>query len=288
MKLSFWGVRGSIATPGPTTVRYGGNTTCLCVEAGGRIIVIDAGTGVRPLGAELVVRGPIEVDMFITHSHTDHICGFPFFAPLYNPANKVRVYGRLHYEKSVEEVMGTQMDYSYFPLRAVDLPSDLRFVDLHGETVVLGDGVEVKYAMMNHPVMAQAYRVEHEGRSVIFTGDMEPYYDILESDDSTEIAIARNHSVVEFFREADVLVIDATYTSEEYESKRGWGHCSVAHAVWFGGEAKVKNLLLTHHEPTRSDEQVDSMLAGAHKAAEEYGYTFDSIEMAAEGRVIEW
>jgi len=287
MKLSLWGVRGSIATPGPSTVRYGGNTTCLCVEIGERVIVLDAGTGIRPLGASLMGRGPLEVDLFISHSHMDHICGFPFFAPLYGKDNRIRVWGRLHYEKSVEEVMASQMDYSYFPLRAVDLPSKLSFHDMDGSDVEIDGGIVVKSCMMNHPVLAQAYRVEKGGKSVIFTGDMEPYYDILETEDSTEIAVHRNNSVVEFFKGADVLVIDATYTPEEYESHRGWGHCSTRHAVWFAGEAGIRHLVLTHHEPTRSDSDVDAMLEGVRTVIDEYGYEFESVEMAAEGRTIE-
>jgi phosphoribosyl 1,2-cyclic phosphodiesterase len=286
MELSFWGVRGSIATPGPTTVRYGGNTTCLCVEVANRVIVLDAGTGIRPLGASLMSRGQLEIDMFISHSHMDHICGFPFFAPLYRPENNVRVWGRLHYEKTVEEVLSSQMDYSYFPLRAVDLPSNLSFHDMGGEDVNLGDGVIVKSAMMNHPVMAQAYRVEHEGRSIIFTGDMEPYYDVLETEDSTEMAVTRNQTVIDFFKGADILVIDSTYLPEEYEKYRGWGHCSLRHAIWFGGEAGVRHLVLTHHEPTRSDEQVDAMLEKAQDIVDEYGYRFSGVEMATERRVI--
>jgi phosphoribosyl 1,2-cyclic phosphodiesterase len=288
MKLSLWGVRGSIATPGPETVRYGGNTTCLCLEVGGRFLVFDAGTGARPLGNYLVNKEKrLTIDMFITHSHTDHICGFPFFFPLYNPENQVNVYGRLHYEKSVEEVLATQMDYSYFPLRAVDLPSKPNFLDLDGSPVQLDD-VKITYQMMNHPVLMQAYRVEHAGRSFVFTGDMEPYDDIFESDESQEVAINRNGDVIDFFRGADVLVIDATYTHEEYEKKRGWGHNSIHHAVWFAGEAGVKHVIFTHHEPIRTDEDVDDMLQMAEGIRKKYDYHFDHLEMAAEGRVIEW
>lgn len=287
MRLSLWGVRGSIATPGPTTVRYGGNTTCLMVETDDRHVVLDAGTGIYPLGVHLMKGGVKEIDILITHSHMDHIVGFPFFAPLYNPQCRVSVYGKVHYEKTVGEVLASQMDYSYFPLRAAELPAKVVFRDLEGADLELG-ATRVRSMMVNHPVLMQAYRVECGGKTVAFSGDMEPYYDTMDSAEGLAIATSRNRAVVDFFRGSDVFVCDATYTPVEYaSSKKGWGHCSLEHAVWFGGEAGVRHLVLTHHEPGRDDAQVDALLTEAQGIARRLGYRFASITMGREGQVIE-
>lgn len=286
MRLSLWGVRGSIATPGPTTVRYGGNTTCLMVETADRHVVLDAGTGIHPLGQHLMRKGVLDVDILITHSHMDHIVGFPFFAPLYNPKCRVGVYGKVHYEKTVGEILASQMDYSYFPLRAAELPAKVTFRDLEGSDLELG-ATRVRSMMVNHPVLMQAYRIECQGKSVAFSGDMEPYHDTMDSPEGRTIAETRNRAVVEFFRGVDVFVCDATYTPAEYPSKKGWGHCSLEHAIWFGGEAGVRHLVLTHHEPSRDDNQVDALLTEAQGIARRLGYRFASITMAKEGLVIE-
>jgi phosphoribosyl 1,2-cyclic phosphodiesterase len=289
MKITLCGVRGSIAVPGPTTVEYGGNTTCIFVETKDRRIVIDAGTGIRDLGDRLLVenKGPLTLDMFITHSHSDHIQGFPFFKPLYLPTSNIKVYGKLHYDLSVEDVMSAQMDYSYFPLPLDDLPCQLAFHDMN-EPVVEFEDTQVKSLMLNHPVMMQCYRVESEGKTMIFTGDMEPYYDLMESSDTVEIAVNRNQSIIDFFHGVDYLIIDCSYTDKEYETRQGWGHNSVTHAVWFGGEAQVKNLILTHHEPTRHDSDIPGLLQSAKDVAKKYGFVFESIQMAKEGKVYDF
>lgn len=287
MRLSLWGVRGSIATPGPSTVKYGGNTTCLYVETEDRKIILDAGTGIRALGLQLIsTKKPVEVDIFITHSHSDHIQGFPFFLPLYDKDNTINVYGKLHYDKSVDQVMATQMEYSYFPLPLRELPSQPSFFDMDDQIVEF-EKTTVRSLMMNHPVMMQSYRVECGGKSVAFSGDMEPYYDLMESVDTIEMAVGRNQAVIDFFKGVNVLVIDCSYTDEEYKVKQGWGHNCVTHAVWFGGEAKVKHLVLTHHEPTRDDAAVESMLEQAKNIQSVYGFEFESITMAYEGQVFD-
>jgi len=287
MKLSLWGVRGSIASPGSQTVKYGGNTTCLFVETGDRRIIIDAGTGIRSLGKALAEeKKPLNIDLFITHSHSDHIQGFPFFAPLYDPNNTINVYGKLHYELTVEQVMATQMEYSYFPLPIGELPSKPQFHDMEAQIMEFEE-TTVRSQMMNHPVMMQSYRIEYKGKSVVFSGDMEPFYDLMGSPDSIDMAVERNKVIIDFFHGADVLVIDCSYTDEEYDSRRGWGHNSVSQAVWFGGESKVKHLVLTHHEPTRTDDEVEYLLEQAEKVRETYGFEFESLSMAYEGQVFE-
>ncbi len=263
MKIKFWGVRGSIACPGPDTAKYGGNTSCLQVLGGSEIVVMDAGTGIRKLGEQITaLKKPARVHLLLSHTHWDHIQGFPFFSPIYFPGNEIFVYGPRALEKSLEEALMFQMQYSYFPVRGVELAAKVKFTELGEETFSIGD-LQVQTKTMNHPIRVLAYKVSHKGDAAIYTGDNEPYYDVLaDRGAGTETGIHRrsefinecNQRVVDFCKGVDLLVADAQYTDEEYTKKRGWGHSSIGQVMALAQAASVKSLALFHHEPMHDDD----------------------------------
>jgi phosphoribosyl 1,2-cyclic phosphodiesterase len=279
MDIKFWGVRGSIPSPGKNTVKYGGNTACveLRFRDPQRIIIIDAGSGIRELGDHLLIhhrdRGPVEADLFFTHTHIDHIIGFPFFAPLYVRGTKLRIYGPATYdEDSLEKVIGSQMSYHYFPVRLVEAAAEMVYRDLKEGHFELGDGIEVTTRYLNHPLLCLGYRFEHRGRIVCTVYDTEPFRNLfaetsgsLGSDDRTAnegqiVADRENSRLEEFFAGADLLIYDAQYIQAEYESSRlGWGHTTVEYAIAAARRACVKRLILFHHDPGRTDAEMDAL-----------------------------
>ncbi|HYF00481.1 MAG TPA: MBL fold metallo-hydrolase [Planctomycetota bacterium] len=274
MKVKFWGVRGSIATPGKETALYGGNTSCIQVLGGEDYVIMDAGTGIRRLGEQIVAaKKPARVHLLLTHTHWDHIQGFPFFTPIYVPGNEIFIYGPRALEKSLEEALMFQMQYSYFPVRGVELAAKMKFTELGEETIQVGD-LEVSTKSMNHPIRVLAFKVTQKDKSVIYTGDNEPYYDV-QADKQGDTGRRRrlefirecNQGVVDFCRKTDVLIADAQYTDEQYVSKRGWGHSSISHVLELGREAEVGTLVLFHHEPTHDD----PTLSAIEKAAKARG-----------------
>ncbi len=295
MKIKFWGVRGSIPCPGPETVKYGGNTSCLQVLGGQEIIILDAGTGLRKLGLELSAqKRPLRIHLLLTHTHWDHIQGFPFFTPIYFPGNELFVYGPRALEKSLEEALMAQMQYSYFPVRGVELAARVRFTELGEETFSIGD-VEFATKSMNHPIRVLAYRFGHKGHSAVFTGDNEPYYDVLaERAPRSDTGVQRrsefisecNQRVVDFCRKADLLVADAQYTDAEYKTKRGWGHSSVSHVLALARDAGVRALAIFHHEPEYDDRTLDRIEREARALSRKLGGRFKLV-MAREGRTVD-
>jgi phosphoribosyl 1,2-cyclic phosphodiesterase len=272
MKVKFWGVRGSIPCPGSATQKFGGNTSCVQVLGGEEVVVMDAGTGIRELGIQLMApKKPVRVHMLVTHTHWDHIQGFPFFTPIYIPGNELFIYGPRALEKSLEEALMFQMQYSYFPVRGVELAARVKFTELGEETFNIGD-LEVSTKSMNHPIRVLAYKVKHKGSSVIYTGDNEPYYDVLaDRAPAMDTGIHRrsefikecNQRVVDFCRGTDLLIADSQYTDEEYKGKRGWGHSSIGQVLQLAQDSAVKKLVLFHHEPTHDDK----ILAGIERNA---------------------
>jgi len=294
MKLKFWGVRGSIPTPGPTTVKYGGNTTCLQIigdnelPINGEILIIDAGTGIRELGLELLkLPKPLKVNLLITHTHMDHINGFPFFIPAFVPGTKIDIYGPLHYEKRLEEIFAGQMDYSYFPISTAQLAAELNYHELNEGEFDLGK-LHVTAQYMNHPVLSLGYKVTDGVKTFVYTGDHEPYFDIIGEADSNEmdedgaddmktIVEQQNKRLIGFFSGADILVCDAAYTPEEYQTHKGWGHSSTDHAVNWAVEAGVKKLVLFHHEPTHNDQQLEKMESYAREKIKSLGAELEVV-----------
>jgi phosphoribosyl 1,2-cyclic phosphodiesterase len=277
MKVKFWGVRGSIPCPGPQTVNYGGNTSCLELRIGDpeRLIILDAGSGIRELGNALMtsMKQPIKADLFFTHTHMDHIVGFPFFTPLYIPGTKLCIYGPATYgEKNLENIIGGQMSYHYFPVRLSELSADLSYVDLKEDRLDLGDGIVVTTKYLNHPLLCLGYRFEFGGKIFCTTYDTEPYRNVFVTDkndpaydeamayEGQKAADEENRRLEEFFRGADLLIYDTQYLEKEYESsKMGWGHTPIEYAVETAARCQVKKLALFHHDPGRTDAEIDAL-----------------------------
>lgn len=266
MRFRFWGVRGSIPAPGPHTVRYGGNTTCIEVRTDdGTLIIFDGGTGIFPLAQKLLKELPVNAHIFMTHSHWDHIQGLPFFVPLFIPGNKVRFYGALDpvTGSGVEQVMDIQLQYSYFPVREAELKARIEYETLAiGETVTVNDAT-IGNVLLSHPVVDLGYRVDCGGKSLFFTGDHEPSYNIYERNDPDwaeyqTLIDDKQRLVDDVMRGVDALIIDSAYTREEYAAKRGWGHGTFDSAIDTALRVGAKTLYCTHHEPTRSDDALEA------------------------------
>ncbi|MDE2490979.1 MAG: MBL fold metallo-hydrolase [Elusimicrobia bacterium] len=265
MKVRFWGVRGSIPAPGPSTSRYGGNTPCVELRAGGREIVVDAGTGLRGLGDALIKEkagAPIEADLFVGHTHWDHIQGLPFFVPLYMPGTKLTVHGVHGTTRSLREVLSGQMSSAYFPVRLDEAASKPRVEELSAP-VELGP-VKVSYHYLNHPGIAVGFRFEEGGRSVVYLSDHEPY-DKLNA--KGEFSRKEDADVARFAQGADLLICEAQYTKDEYKLKKGWGHSTFDDVLDLAGKAGVKRLALFHHDPSHDDDAMDALAASCVRAA---------------------
>lgn len=269
MKFRFWGVRGSIPSPGPRTLRYGGNTTCIEVRSDdGTLIILDGGTGVFSLAQALLAELPVAAHIFITHSHWDHIQGLPFFIPLFIPGNRVRLYGAFDpvSGSGIEQVMAVQLQYSYFPVREAEMKAAIEYEMLRiGQAVEVGDA-RVANALLNHPVVNLGYRIDCNGKSLFFTGDHEPYCNIYDpgDDDYAEyqaLIEEKQLAVDEVMRGVDALIVDSSYTREEYAAKKGWGHGSFDAAVAMALRVGAKRLYLTHHEPARGDDELEAIYA---------------------------
>jgi phosphoribosyl 1,2-cyclic phosphodiesterase len=279
MRVTFWGVRGSIPTPGFETSRYGGNTLCVAVELPGcgRTLVIDAGSGIRAFGDALVARGVpaggLRLDVLLTHTHLDHILGLPFFRPLYRRDTRVTLYGpAISPEDGLEQVIGGQMSYRYFPVRQVELAAQVSYVDLREGERDLGDGIRLRAAYLNHPLLCMAYRIEYGERALCTAFDTEPFrnlfitdpedprYDELmaqEGEEAVRDAVGRMQA---FFAGADLLIHDGQFTEAEYrDGRQGWGHSSVEAAIRTAEASAARRLALVHHDPTRTDAELDRM-----------------------------
>lgn len=280
MKVKFWGVRGSIPCPGPSTVKYGGNTTSLELRFGEqeRLIMIDAGSGIRGLGNHIMAndfkKGPIKTEIFFTHTHWDHIMGFPFFVPIFIPTTEITVYGPVTYEnETLGNIIGGQLRYRYFPIRQSELSANIEYIHLKERDMDLGDGITLRTKYLNHPILCLGYRFEHEGKSICTCFDTEPFRNVFatdpESDDYDAVAVEEgekvvqeeNNKLIEFIKGADVVIYDAQYTHSEYiASKLGWGHSTFEQAINTAHKAGVKKLVFFHHDPMRTDRQIDSIL----------------------------
>lgn len=279
MKLKLWGARGSIPCPGPQTMKYGGNTVCLELrfKATDRLIIIDAGSGIRELGNYMMThdlpKGPIRTEIYLTHTHWDHIMGFLFFTPIYIPGTKIKIYAPVHYaDEPLENVMGGQFAYRYFPVRQVELASEIEYIDLQEGRFDLGDGIMLTTKYLNHSLLCLGYRFEYAGKAFCTAYDTEPFqnffctdpddpsYDEIMASEGEQAAKEQNERVEAFFAGADLLIHDAQYTQEEYKSSKvGWGHSSLEHAIASAKRAGVKRLALFHHEPVRTDSQMDEL-----------------------------
>jgi len=280
IKVRFWGVRGSIPCPGPHTMKYGGNTACIELRFPevNRHIIIDAGSGIRELAAHMLAhdlpRGPISTEIYLSHTHWDHIMGFPFFVPAYIPGTTIKVYGPVTYEDDpLEEVVGGQMKYRYFPVNMGELAATISYERLKEDPHIdLGDGIVLSTTIINHPITALGYRFSYRGSVFVTAYDTEPFrnlfitdpddpaYDELIAHEGEAAAREQNRVLEDFFAGADLLVHDAQYTMAEYlDGKIGWGHTPIEHCLEAARRAGVRKLALFHHDPDRSDDDLDRM-----------------------------
>lgn len=286
MKITFWGTRGSLAKPGPDTARYGGNTSCIEVRtASGTLIVIDCGTGSHALGQHLVhkLKGPADGHLLFSHTHWDHIQGVPFFAPLFIPGNSWDIYGPKGLSQSVRSVLAGQMEHTYFPVALEYLGATIRYHDLVEGVFNIGDArISTRY--LNHPALTLGYRIEVDGAVMVYFCDHEPHSSALLSGKCEITGIDCQYT--DFVAGADLVIHDAQYVAADFPAKLGWGHSSVEYAVRVCREAGVKRVALTHHDPLRTDDAIDRIIADARAALRDEGASIE-VFGAAEGAVIE-
>jgi phosphoribosyl 1,2-cyclic phosphodiesterase len=287
MKVRFWGVRGSLPSPGVLTNRYGGNTSCVEVRVpdGGPRIVIDAGTGIRKLGKDLVAESPegtSTVHLLISHTHWDHIQGLPFFSPLYHKGSRIFVYARQRDDTHLRAVFQSQTEDPYFPVPFDSVQADVALRELvEGARFEIGP-CKVSCTRLNHPWIAMAYRVDYEGHSVAYVTDTAPFRDILfehefisappepgapmRPDDARKLKTMRD-GVVKLCEGADLVIYDTHFTPSEYRQFPHWGHSTPVDAMEIASEAGARSLALFHHAPARSDDELDRILAECKRSA---------------------
>ncbi len=264
MRVRFWGTRGSIATPGRSTAHYGGNTSCVELRAAdGTLIVLDCGTGARALGLHLAEsRQPLRLHLFIGHTHWDHIQGFPFFVPAFEPGTELNIYAPLGFQRGLEEALAGQMEYAYFPIKLRDLRSRIHFTELDEGFFRLGD-VLVETQYLNHTAPTIAYRISSGGATVAYVTDHEPFWPL----DGARYRHPGDQRHVAFLAGADLVIHDAQYTEDEYRSRVGWGHSTVEYATDVARAAGVRRLALFHHDPAHDDGAIAGMEAAARARA---------------------
>lgn len=295
MKVKFWGVRGSIASPGPKTMRYGGNTTCIEIRTdNNELIIIDAGTGIFPLSQTLLAELPVTANVLITHSHWDHIQGLPMFIPNFIPGNTLRLHGAFDpvTGKGIEHVMAVQLQYSYFPVREAEMKARMEYVTLMPDQPVQIGSATVTPCLLNHPVVDFGYRIECNGKSVFFTGDHEPPYNIYQPgddgfDEYQVFVEEKTQSIQRAMQGVDVLIADSSYTDAEYQTKVGWGHGTYSTSIKTAHTVGAKVLYCTHHEPTRSDDALEQVFAEALETHSAITAGMD-IRLAREGDAYEF
>ncbi len=293
MRVRFWGTRGSIASPGPSTLRFGGNTSCVEVTtASGRRLILDCGTGARALGMELMARAPkpIRATLLLGHTHWDHIQGFPFFAPLFVPGNEFLICAPTGVGRSLADVLSGQMEFTYFPVALDQLPASIEFKDLTEGTYDL-DGVRVITQFLNHPALALAYRIEADDAVLVYACDHEPFATSLWRAGARPGFIEsivhggdRRHAL--FMRHADLLIHDAQYTPAEYPVKKNWGHSTYEYAIELAAAADVRQLALTHHDPMHDDAFLENLEASAQQLARSRNFSLH-VFCGSEGHELE-
>ena len=284
LKVKFWGTRGSVPTPGPQTAGYGGNTSCVELRApDGTIVVLDCGTGARMLGLDLLKTAshPLRINLFIGHTHWDHIQGFPFFTPAFLPDTELNVFAPAGLQRTVEDSLAGQMQYSYFPVTLRDLRSRIHFTELEEGFLRLGDmTIETQY--LNHTAPTISFRISSGGATVAYVTDHEPFW----NPSGSQFKHPGDQRHIAFLNGADLVIHDAQYSLEEYPGKIGWGHSTVDYATEVAMAAGVKQLALFHHDPLHDDEEIARMEGVAKHLVKERGAVLDVVA-AAEGLTLE-
>jgi phosphoribosyl 1,2-cyclic phosphodiesterase len=278
VRARVWGCRGSLAAPGADTVRYGGNTSCVeVVLDSGHRIILDAGPGIRPLGAAMDGEDFDELHIFLTHLHLDHVQGLGFFRPLFRPGANIHIWGPASPVQTLSERIAIYLSPPLFPVRLADIPSNLTFHDAPTEAVTIGSAT-VRAASVAHQGPTVGYRIEEDGRTLAYLPDHEPSLGMSLAEQPPEWI--SGHDVA---RGADVLLHDAQYGDEEYPNYVGWGHSSIEHVVGFANKAEVGRTVLFHHDPYHTDEELEELLDDARRQCETVG---DDVCLAHEGMVI--
>lgn len=270
MRLRYWGTRGSFPAPGPETVRYGGNTPCVSVRADDdTLLIFDCGTGARALGIALAKSGPLRAHLFLSHTHMDHLMGLPFFLPAFVQGSELTIHGPAGIDRSLRDAIGGIMEYAYFPVPLAKVPARIDIVELVEETIQIGSAT-IRTQHLNHTAPCLGYRLALDGAVLVYVTDHEPFATpawrdetarhALDADGLLHVGDARH---VGFLRDADLVIHDAQYTAGEYEVKRSWGHSPVDYAVEAALAAGAHELALFHHDPTRSDVELDAVLAAS-------------------------
>ncbi|MCL2759717.1 MAG: MBL fold metallo-hydrolase [Treponema sp.] len=276
LTVRFWGVRGSIPCPGHDTVIYGGNTSCLEIRADDRLIIIDLGSGVHPLGEWLLENdlkkyGKIKAEIFITHTHWDHIMGLPMFNPIYTPGVELRITGpAAGSNDNIKTIIENQFSSQYWPVQTNELAAKIEYNQISCNTADLGGGLTVTGILLNHQVTCLGYKIGYNGKSIVTVYDHEPF----QSEED-------NEKIKQFIKGADIVIHDAQYTQEEYLTHIGWGHSSYNHVIQAASGMGIKKLVLFHHDPSHTDsqlEQIEKSFAGNIQPL---------IIMAKEGLILE-
>ena len=279
MRVHIWGSRGSVAASGPDTLRYGGNTSCVEVRLrGGEVVVLDAGTGARPLGARLVEEGIRRIDLLLTHLHVDHLEGLGVFAPIWSPDTDLHIWGPASPISSLSERVATYFSPPLFPVHLSEVPARITFHDASENSWGIGDALVSSHAIL-HPGPTVGFRIHEDGRTLAYLTDHEPSLGVNLSTEPSEwisgLALAHH---------ADVLIHDCQYTPQEYEHRVGWGHSTTEHVAVFAEKAGVDRLLMYHHDPMHSDTTLETM---REDLLQRWGVATERCILAAEGATIE-
>jgi len=272
MRVEIWGARGSIAAPGELTARYGGNTACVSVRFdSGEVLILDAGTGIRRLGNVLARQQPVTAHLFLSHCHWDHIQGFPFFKPAYLASTRLRIYSHHMPRQQLRKTLTDQMVGAYFPLEFSGLSASIEFVKMDEHSLRVGPA-EITAVETNHPGGGVGFRIAAEGRVFVYLTD-------------NELADGNHERFIDFCRGADLLIHDAQYLPEELESHQGWGHSSYLEVLDLARAAGVREVVLFHHDPDRTDAEVDAIVRACHEEMRQRGDRFECFA-ASEGMVL--
>ena len=291
--VKFWGVRGSIPTPGPTTIRYGGNTPCVELRySDDQFFILDAGSGIRELGNWLLQQGkPVKSHIFISHMHWDHIQGIPFFTPAYIPGNEFTFYGAHEADKKLEDILSDQMNIINFPIELASMAAKFKFKSLF-EDIYTINNIKLETFYLNHPGFALGYKFKINEKNIVYISDNEPYPiqpgspDSIENPEQVLYVEDNNQRLINYLDGAEIFIHDAQYTPNEYKTKYQWGHSPYDYTVNIALQAQIKNLILFHHDPTHDDDFIDQMVESAKRISWQHGSNM-TIIAAREGLQLE-
>lgn len=294
MKIKFWGVRGSIPTPGKETIRYGGNTPCVEVRPDEEtLLILDAGTGISKFGDELMLsERPVIAHLLLSHTHWDHIQGFPFFNPAMKEGNAFTIIGSNHNGIPLKKILSDQMRTMYFPIQFDELQAKIEFKGIEESVLSIGN-TKIESVYVNHPGYALGFRITCGDKSLVYISDNEPFNreQITSGMNKVDKSVINlfnnvpgnpNSRIAEFARNTDLLIHDSTFTPGEYRQKEFWGHSDYLFAVQMAVEARAKKLILFHHGPHHSDDDIDVILNNCKKELQNQSHRPECIA-AAEG-----